>query len=268
MSVILGVVGWGYIAATVHGFEDDYRKKVVDPFQDRIREYQTQIDIQDAGRKHLASQLPEFQKSVDNAEPKFLKIESFATRFDELETKFRDASGQLAATIAGVDAIKTLPDQVANLATQVEKLAKQPGSSGSEDVAKVSGAIYAGARQTVDKLSQAVSAPTVFVQYANIDPDKAKELQKRLQGYGYIVPPIESVQMPNYGLSEIRYYFDADRAAAEEVAKKTAQTVESLGIPGLRAVSVKSLVDWPKAKPKEGTLELWIGAPTAPTSPN
>jgi hypothetical protein len=62
--------------------------------------------------------------------------------------------------------------------------------------------------------------------------------------------------MPNYGLSEIRYYFDADRTAAEEVAKKTAQTVESLEIPGLRAVSVKSLVDWPKAKPRNtGTLD-------------
>lgn len=89
---------------------------------------------------------------------------------------------------------------------------------------------------------------SVFVRYFG-DPATADTLVAAIDATGAQTPPQEQLSAAQ-GLSEIRYFFDADRKLAEFIVKQL-KPVQA------RTISIRDLSDFPN-KPKPGTLELWI----------
>jgi hypothetical protein len=82
----------------------------------------------------------------------------------------------------------------------------------------------------------------------------------QIQARGYRIPLVDSSDLAK-GLNEVRYYFPADRKAAEKLAADTAATLQSLGY---RMPSRTKAVDLSaKAGPRNvpGVLELWVDLP-------
>ena len=98
---------------------------------------------------------------------------------------------------------------------------------------------------------------TVYVQYTGGKPDAISQIAAGLRGFGYTVPDQEALSVAK-GLSQIRFYHEQDRAAAEQLATALGVVAEQNGITGLRKVTLAPLLSWKGQKPQPGTLELWL----------
>ena len=98
----------------------------------------------------------------------------------------------------------------------------------------------------------------MFVQYGkSVATEVARAVAESLKGAGYVVPTEDRI--PN-NAREVRFFHQQDRAAADDLAQATASTLQGLGFPGL-TVEVRDFTGWNKAKPRDGTLELWLALP-------
>jgi hypothetical protein len=59
---------------------------------------------------------------------------------------------------------------------------------------------------------------------------------------------------------EVRYFHTADRDAAAALANDTMEALKALGAPPV-LVELRDFSSYPKAKPRAGTVELWLGLP-------
>ena len=102
----------------------------------------------------------------------------------------------------------------------------------------------------------------VYLQFTG-EPAVAEAFRGRLVALGYTVPKPEQLRSAQ-GLAEVRFFYDEDRIAAEQLAK----TVEALGatLGGLqgRKIGVNDRSDGRMPKPPMGTLELWLDPSDGP----
>ena len=100
----------------------------------------------------------------------------------------------------------------------------------------------------------------MFIQYGkSVPPELAQSLAEALKGDGYIVPSED--RMPN-DAREVRYFHSQDRDAANALAARAAAALAALGFADL-SVAVQDFTGWNKARPRAGTLELWLALPEA-----
>jgi hypothetical protein len=68
--------------------------------------------------------------------------------------------------------------------------------------------------------------------------------------------------MPNNSSRQVRFFHAQDRDAANQLANHAAAALATLGLGDL-AVEVQDLTNWNRAKPRIGTIELWLALPEA-----
>jgi 3-oxoacyl-[acyl-carrier-protein] synthase III len=67
--------------------------------------------------------------------------------------------------------------------------------------------------------------------------------------------------MPQSGLFEVRYYWASDRPEADRLAQAASNAMKEANI-ATASVDVQDYTKYTRAKPRAGTIELWLGLPS------
>jgi hypothetical protein len=98
-------------------------------------------------------------------------------------------------------------------------------------------------------------AATVFVRFGgNISADEASAFTRELSKSGQYAVTGEG--RPFVGATSLRYFYDEDQSAAEQLARDAADALRKLNIPD-RTISLVPLTGR-ALKPPRGTFELWL----------
>jgi hypothetical protein len=271
---VLGLAGYSWI--------DNLVIKAIGPVskdaERTITEMDVQLDLARENKRKLDALIEQLTSDADAAQR---RIESFQTRLTKQQEEFDGTlvsiNDQLGAVVvrrreleadmvenrtslgAALDETRTM---VAELAQVTEDLADLAGD-GRAEVADRVAALRQQARALAERAEQAASGShlaTVFLQYGKtVAPEVARSVGDALRSDGFIVPGED--RMPNDS-REVRYFYPDDREAATALAAKATAALASLGYADL-AVEVRDFTSWAKAKPRAGTLELWLALPEA-----
>jgi hypothetical protein len=271
---VLGLAGYSWIENLV--------VKAIGPVskdaERTIAEMTWQLDLARENKKKLDALVEQIGTDADAAQR---RIESFQTRLakqqEEFDGTLASINDQLGAVvvrrreleadlqqnsssiIAGLGETRGEMASLARLTADLAGLAAagQPGAA--EQAAK----LEAEAKALAERAERAASGErlaTVFIQYGrSVAPEVAEALAQNLKGQGYVVPTED--RMPN-DAREVRYFHAEDRDAANQLAAQATVALAAPGFPAL-AVEVRDFTAWTKAKPRAGTLELWLALPEA-----
>ncbi|MEK0083759.1 hypothetical protein [Benzoatithermus flavus] len=227
-------------------------KKKLDALVEQINS-----DAAEAQRKiesfqaRLAKQQDEFDKTLESINDQFGTI---VMRRRELEADLAQNSRGVMTSLAETRAAVA---DLAKLANDLTRLA----AAGREDAAQEAQRLQAEAQAILERAQRAVTGDhlaTVFVQYGKSVPvELAHGLAEKLQGKGYIVPSED--RMP-VDAREVRFFYPADREAANQLARDAMAELQAMGFANI-VIDVRDFTGWAKAKPRAGTLELWIALP-------
>jgi hypothetical protein len=145
------------------------------------------------------------------------------------------------------------------MTTELADLAGSGRPELAERVAKLQ-ALSAALVERSEREAAGEKLATVLIQYGkSVPPELAQALADALKDEGYVVPSED--RMPNDS-REVRFFHGQDRDAASALAAKAQAALAGLGFADL-AIEVKDLTGWNKARPRAGTLELWLALPEA-----
>jgi uncharacterized phage infection (PIP) family protein YhgE len=285
---VLGFVGWNVVDTATNLMSDRIERKYLTKMETKIEEASLRISTSDALLQRASAaydkvdelaasandSLQKISKLAEAAEPKFASVEKFTQQVQDLMAQTMDLESQLATSESAANQVDEIVRQLPGLATQVTALAElvanitpagpiaaDPTQPTARQVAESTASIGQTASQAIDTIDEVKGQTVVYLQYNGMPAETAQQIRERLQNQSFILPGKEEVPMPDSGLSEVRYYYEGDLPRAEAVAGAANEVIQSLGILAL-PVAAKSLVSWPRRKPKEGTVELWIGLPT------
>ncbi|MFO1047601.1 MAG: hypothetical protein U1E52_06850 [Geminicoccaceae bacterium] len=271
---VFGLAGYSWI--------DNLVVKAIGPVsqdaQRTITEMNVQLDLARENKRKLDALIEQLTSDADAAQR---RIESFQTRLTKQQEEFdgtlESINDQLGAVVVrrreleadmveNRTSLGTALDEtrkiVAELAQLTEDLADLAGD-GRADVAEQVAGLRRQAQSLAERAQQAASGAhiaTVFLQYGkSVAPDVARAVGDALRGDGFIIPGEDRI--PN-DAREVRYFYADDREAAATLAGKTAAALAGLGYADL-TVEVHDFTGWAKAKPRPGTLELWLALPDA-----
>ncbi|MGE3293596.1 MAG: hypothetical protein AB7I59_05340 [Geminicoccaceae bacterium] len=271
---VLGLAGYSWI--------DNLVVRAIGPVskdaERTMTEMNVQLDLARENKRKLDALIEQLTADADAAQR---RIESFQTRLTKQQEEFDGTlvsiNDQLGAVVVrrreleadlveNRSSLGTTLDEtrkiVAELAQVTEDLADLAGDGRAETAERVA-ALRQQAQSLADRAQQAASGEhlaTVFLQYGkSVAPDVARAVGDALRGDGFVVPGED--RMPNDS-REVRYFYAEDREAANALAAKTAAALASLGFTDL-PVEVRDFTGWAKAKPRAGTLELWLALPEA-----
>jgi hypothetical protein len=101
--------------------------------------------------------------------------------------------------------------------------------------------------------------PTVYLQIADESQrGLAEQLRTRLRALGLPAPGIEDRGHASPATTDVRYYFDSDRATADKVVAAVREI-------GIQVAAPRKMQAVPTARP--GLLEVWFGRDSVTTSP-
>jgi hypothetical protein len=274
---LVGVSGWGAIQSQVNNLvgnvldpvrreaeraieESKLRLESLRETQGRVAATTEKVEEQiaagerrlEAFQARLTKQQDEFDRLLETMNDQFAAA---LVRRRELEADIartgRAVEASLAATQAELAGLARLTGELAALATQ-----GRPG--GEADAARFAAETAAVAERTRRAAAGDQLVATVFVQYDRAVPAKvAADLAERLRAARYVVPAED--QVPTEA-REVRFFAAADREAADRLAREAEAALEAMGL-GRLTVEVKDLSAYDKAKPRAGTLELWLALP-------
>ena len=214
-----------------------------DAAQRRIEGFQTR----------LGKQQEEFDGTLTSIND---QLGAVVVRRRELEADLQQNSSSIVAGLADTrDELASLARLTADLAGLAADGRPVPAGQASQLVSEAQALAERAARgATGERLA------TVFIQYGkSVAPEVAEALAQKLKGQGYVVPTED--RMPN-DAREVRYFHAEDRDAANGLATEATAALAALGFPGL-VIEVRDFTAWSKAKPRLGTLELWLALPEA-----
>jgi hypothetical protein len=227
-------------------------KKKLDALVEQINS-----DAAEAQRKietfqaRLGKQQEEFDKTLESINDQFGAI---VMRRRELEADLAQNSRGLVASLAET---RGAVADLAKLANDLTLLA----AAGRLDAAQEAQRLQTEAKAILERAQRAATGQhlaTVFVQYGKSMPaELARGIAEKLQGKGYVVPSED--RMP-IDAREVRFFYPADREAANQLARDAMAELEGMGFAGI-AIDVRDFTSWAKAKPRAGTLELWLALP-------
>jgi predicted phage tail protein len=273
---LVGVSGWGAIQSQVNNLvgnvldpvrreaeraieESKLRLESLRETQGRVAATTEKVEEQiaagerrlEAFQARLTKQQDEFDRLLETMNDQFAAA---LVRRRELEADIartgRAVEASLAATRAELAGLARLTGELAALAAE-----GRPG--GQADAARFAAETAAIAERSQSAFVGDLVA-TVFVQYDRAVPAKvAADLAQRLRAARYVVPGED--QVPTEA-REVRFFAAADREAADRLAREAEAALEAMGL-GRLPVEVKDLSAYDKAKPRAGTLELWLALP-------
>lgn len=94
--------------------------------------------------------------------------------------------------------------------------------------------------------------PIVYVEYATGGAAAAQPFVQKLKTQGYRIPGVESTDLAK-GLNEIRYYYAADKTAAD----KLAADIKAMGLASVVPIHTVDLTAKAGSRNFPGVLELW-----------
>ena len=241
-----------------------------------MTEMNFQLDLARETKRKLDALVEQITTEADAAQR---RIDSFQARLarqqEEFDTTLVSINDQLGAVVVRRRELEA--DILQNRSNLTAGLGEARGAGA--EIARLTGALAeliavdrpefaeraAGLRSEaqalVERAERAASGErlaTVFIQYGkSVAPEVAQAVGTTLEGSGYVVPSED--RMPN-DAREVRYFYAEDRAAAGELARSTSAALAGLGF-GELGVEVKDFTAWTKAKPRPGTLELWLALP-------
>jgi hypothetical protein len=269
---VLGLAGYSWIENLV--------VKAIDPVskdaERTMAEMNVQLDLARDSKRKLDALIEQINTDADAVQR---RVESFQNRLGEQQEEFErtleSINDQLAAVtvrrreleadlaqnsrgvVTGLTHTRTEVANLARLATDLTGLA----AAGRVDAAQEADRLRAEARTILERAERAATGDylaTVFLQYGkSVPPEMAHAVGERLKAKGYVVPT-ES-RMPN-DAREVRFFYPDDRDAASRLATDVTAALQTMGLQDL-TVEVRDRTDWGKAKPRAGTLELWLALP-------
>jgi hypothetical protein len=269
---VLGLAGYSWIENLV--------VKAIGPVskdaERTIAEMTWQLDLARENKRKLDALVEQITTDADAAQR---RIESFQARLTKQQEEFDGTlvsiNDQLGAVVVRrreleadlqhnsssiVASLAATRGDVASLANVTAELAGLV-AGGQPVAAEQVGRLQAEAAALVERAERGATGErlaTVFVQYGkSVATEVARAVAESLKGAGYVVPTEDRI--PN-DAREVRFFHQQDRAAADDLAQATASTLQGLGFPGL-TVEVRDFTGWNKAKPRDGTLELWLALP-------
>jgi hypothetical protein len=204
-----------------------------------------------AFQTRLAKQQEEFDRTLESVNDQFGAV---LVRRRELEADLAQSS---RSTVTGLAETRAEVANLARLAADLARLAAAGRSEASAEAAR----LEAQAQAILERAERAATGEhlaTVFLQYGRTMPtEMARAVAEALTGKGYVVPTED--RMPG-DAREVRFFHAADRDAAAQLARDVGEALQALGVTGV-AVEVLDFTGWSKARPREGTLELWLALP-------
>jgi hypothetical protein len=188
---------------------------------------------------------------------------------DQVQT-IRDASADLATLTSLHKNVQALNVQVSTLGRVVQTIAHDKSIAVSLEESELADfpsslAPIAKATEMGIKQLQSGGRFTVFLQFADMPQGLARRISTELRDRDYVVPGGLHRTMDS-GMREVRYFAEADRAKAQQLALDTTAALEAAGVRGVK-VDVKGLAHWQGRKPRQRALELWLSLPAASSSP-
>ena len=96
---------------------------------------------------------------------------------------------------------------------------------------------------------------TVYFQYSGrLSGDEVKAITADLGRENFSVPGVE--RSPST-VQEVRYFYPEDAEEAKRLAQDVEKILAETGV-GRVDVTVRNLTGWARAKPPQGTVELWL----------
>ncbi|MBA1149180.1 hypothetical protein H0Z60_19210 [Ectothiorhodospiraceae bacterium WFHF3C12] len=251
-AFVLGGVGYGLITAVVKDANESVLRAQV--LLDDSEQKLERIDaLADRSREQLGS-LEEDMRATQ------ARLEDRAKEIDEL----------LSARRQDVDNLGRTAQQIEELWASVRDLNERLAETGLTSPESTSGAgemaeDASSWKERIDRLAEenayvqeriATSRTTVYLQVARLSSEAAEAVTTALSNAGYSVPDPQLVRgVPG---QQVRYFHSADRSAAEAVGQAASDALKASGASDA-VIDVVDLTDWPQKKPREGTVELWLG---------
>lgn len=212
------------------------------------------------------------------------RMTELGAELDEIDTRITEQQERARELYAGAGNLESLKGDLATLTEKVAALEERMAApaeappmrapiGGAPPVSEVpDGGAPAGAdgpdaaddkfqqlAQRYDRIQREQSAPppetTVYFQFAGVAREAAQRIRARLAERGYTVPGEERIASAA-GLSEIRYFFPEDEERARKLRADLAQVLSAAGYE--ETVTLKDFSDYKAAKPRPGTVELWL----------
>jgi hypothetical protein len=269
---VLGLAGYSWVENLV--------VKAIGPVskdaERTMAEMNVQLELARENKRKLDALIEQINSDADAAQR---RIESFQARLgkqqEEFDRTLESINDQLGAVVVRrreleADLAQNSRGLVAGLAenrAEVANLARLAvdtaglAAAGRAEAAQEAARLQAEARAILERAERAATGEylaTVFVQYGkSMSTDVARAVGERLEAKGYVVPAED--RMPT-DAREVRFFDPGDREAAGRLASDATQALQELGMQDL-TVEVQDFTAWSKAKPRAGTLELWLALP-------
>lgn len=265
-------------------FEQDAADKVreeVEPFvkgardaaekaEDIASSVSAQLDFLSERASERAARLSIMQEDVNRAVATMkLQLAALQSDIEEAQTQFENQrinSDDLYAGAGDLDNLAgklgsdlgLLAEQVGLMKEQISKLR----SASAEDTPDAAGASLDLIQQVAKTYKQQVvdpgrarEMPTVYFQFAGVKRELAKAISKKLTALDYTMPGEERRGWAA-GKKEIRYFFEDDADQAGKLAEDLNLILENDGFQA--EITVENYTVYKGAKPRPGTLELWL----------
>lgn len=197
------------------------------------------------------------------------QLSDIGRRIGETEQEIEAQRARAEGLYAGAGNLADLAEQVKALAEQVKALDRQLvrlAEAGPQAAPELEAEVVARS-QAIESIASAAqrigpsaagSAETqrrVFIHFSSADRALMDGLSRALSDEGWSVPEAQRVKaVPER--PEVRYYFEADRQAAEQLGAAAGDWLQARGFEG--RIEVRDFSDYRGAKPRPGVMELWI----------
>ena len=268
-AFILGGLGYGLITAVVRDASDSVSRSQI--LLDNVEKQLVKVD------KRTGDKLAELDQFVHTSETRLKtlddQIESTAksveTHMQTVDALLSSRQRDLENLGSTAQRIEDLTAQVADLNKVVAQMARGMEASGPSDtqpaeytaaLSRQTGQIAELREQTKDVVQRIktsrISVYVHFPQAKDYPAGRAENVAQQLESLGYSVPDIRRVANVR-SLNQVRFYYEEDRAAAEQLALDTSQALKELGNEEV-AVEARDLTGWKELKPPRGVVELWL----------
>lgn len=245
---------------------EDQIKPTIDEAEKQAQNATVQLKVIEELNKNARAAIEKLNARLEEIEPQAEKLQQAADAIAALEVQRRDIEAGLSGVNQSITQLQELGDKVAALATQVSALSEivsslQLNQKNSTDVKIIGTAVQELAEQSQQVTQQVAiirDQTRVFFQFDGMSSDVAQELSQYLRTAGYIVPGAERIALNGAGISQIRYFWPEDASRAESLKGDVEKALSEIGMT-MRPVTIVSRTDWPKGKPRRGTVELWLG---------
>ena len=206
---------------------DLIKKRATDAFEEveRLNEQTLQLSRQ------LKNQLKTINDQIGSLGARLRPAEEVTLQFEEAQQE--------------IDALKKT---VVALTEATQKVAKQAN-------VKLAAVPIPPEPSAAARPSTTVTKTTIYFQYSGtLSREQAKIIAEELKSLGYSIPGIEQASST---VQEVRFFYAEDQKAANSLASLADEILKRAGL-SPSDVRSKNLTSWPRAKPPQGTLELWL----------